>query len=120
MPSGYFETVERGHDRTETRRYWTLGELGGVGQARRWKGLNVIGRGQSIREQDGRTSKEYRYDIGSIGSIGNDAQRFAAAVRGYWGVENDLHWSLDIAFREIESPPEVAFFTLNGTWLGLY
>jgi len=100
VQSDYFETVERGHGRTETRRYWTLGELGGVEQARRWKGLNVIGMVQSIREQDGRTSNEYRY---YIGSIGNDARRFAAAVRGHWGVENDLHWSLDIAFREDES-----------------
>ena len=55
---------------------------------------------QSIRELDGHTSSEYRY---YIGSIGNDAQRFAKAVRGHWGVENDLHWSLDVSFREDES-----------------
>ena len=100
VQSDYFETVERGHGRTETRRYWTLGELGDVEPARRWKGLNVIGMVQSIREQDGHSSSEYRY---YIGSIGNDAKRFATAVRGHWGVENDLHWSLDIAFREDES-----------------
>ena len=100
VQSDYFETVERGHGRTETRRYWTLGELGDVEPARRWKGLNVIGMVQSIRERDGHTSSEYRY---YIGSIGNDAKRFATAVRGHWGVENDLHWSLDIAFREDES-----------------
>ena len=100
LQSDYFETVERGHGRSETRRYWTLGELDSVEQAGRWKGFNVIGMVQSIREQDGRTSSEYRY---YIGSIGNDARRFATAVRGHWGVENDLHWSLDIAFREDDS-----------------
>ena len=38
-----------------------------------------------------------------IGSIGGDAQRFAWAVRNHWGIENRLHWCLDIAFREDES-----------------
>jgi len=98
--SDYFETVERGHGRCETRRYWTLAELDGIDRKDQWKQLNVVGMVQSIREQDGHTSSEYRY---SIGSIGNDAQRFATAVRGHWGVENDLHWSLDISFREDES-----------------
>lgn len=100
VESDYCETVERGHGRTETRRYWTLGTLDGIDQKDRWKNLNVVGMVQSIREQDGRTSSEYRYYIGSIGS---DAQRFAKAVRAHWGVENDLHWSLDIALCEDES-----------------
>ena len=87
VQSDHFETVERGHGRSETRRYWTFGELDGIDQKSQWKGLNVVGMVQSIREQDGHTSSEYRY---YIGSIGNDAQRFAKAVRGHWGVENDL------------------------------
>jgi predicted transposase YbfD/YdcC len=52
------------------------------------------------REVDGQPSTEYRFYIGSIGT---DAARFARAVRGHWGIENDLHWSLDVAFREDES-----------------
>jgi len=100
VPSDYFETVERGHGRCETRRYWTLAELERIERKDQWKQLNVLGMVQSIREQDGHTRSEYRY---YIGSIGNDAQRFAKAVRGHWGVENDLHWSLDISFREDES-----------------
>jgi predicted transposase YbfD/YdcC len=55
---------------------------------------------QSIREQAGHTSSEYSYYIASIGT---DARRFATAVRGRWGVKNNLHWSLDISFREDES-----------------
>jgi len=100
MESDFFETVERGHGRVDTRRYWTLGELDGIAQVGQWKNLNVIGMVQSIREQAGHTSNEYRYYIASIGT---DARRFATAVRGHWGVENNLHWSLDIAFREDES-----------------
>jgi predicted transposase YbfD/YdcC len=96
VQSDYFETVERGHGRCETRRYWTLGDLDGIARKDQWKKLNAVGMVQSIRELDGRTSDEYRY---YILSTGNDAQRFATAVRGHWGVENDLHWSLDVSFR---------------------
>jgi predicted transposase YbfD/YdcC len=99
VESNYYETLDHGHGRRETRRYWTLGQLDGIDQKDQWKNLNVVGMVQSIREQDGKTSSEYRY---YIASIGNDAQRFAKAVRAHWGVENDLHWSLDISFREDE------------------
>ena len=56
--------------------------------------------GQAGLVDDGKPSTEYRFYIGSIGT---DAGRFARAVRGHWGIENDLHWSLDVAFREDES-----------------
>jgi len=94
------ETSARNHGRVETRRYRTLGNLEGVPRSALWKGLNMIGMVESQREVDGKTSTEYRFYIGSIGS---DAARFARAVRGHWGIENDLHWSLDVAFREDES-----------------
>jgi predicted transposase YbfD/YdcC len=94
------ETSARNHARVETRRYRTLGNLEGVPRSALWKGLNMIGMVESQREVDGKTSTEYRFYIGSIGT---DAARFARAVRGHWGIENDLHWSLDVAFREDES-----------------
>jgi predicted transposase YbfD/YdcC len=94
------ETVERGHGRRETRRYRTLGTLEGVSRAPLWKGLNLLGMVESQREVAGKVSIEVRYYIGSIGT---DAERFARAVRGHWGIENDLHWRLDVAFREDES-----------------
>jgi predicted transposase YbfD/YdcC len=100
VQSDHFETVERGHGRCKTRRYWTLGELDAIEQKEQWTKLNTIGMVQSIREIDGHTSSEYRY---YIASTGKDAQRFATAIRGHWGVENDLHWSLDVSFREDDS-----------------
>ncbi len=100
METDFFETSERGHGRTERRRYWTLTDLDGLGHAGKWAGLDMSGMVESQRERDGKSSIEYRY---YIGSIGKDAQRFAKAARAHWGVENDLHWSLDVSFREDES-----------------
>lgn len=100
MVTDYHETSERGHGRVETRRYWTLGNLDGVSEAKHWKDLDMIGMVQAEREYDRKTSSEYRFYIGSIGT---DAKRFANAVRSHWAVENNLHWSLDVAFREDDS-----------------
>lgn len=100
LDTDFYETHERGHGRVEQRRYWTLGNTDSLTQAALWAGLNMVGMVESIRECDGKSSCEYRFYIGSIGT---DAKQFAHAVRAHWGVENRLHWSLDIAFREDES-----------------
>jgi len=54
----------------------------------------------TTREINGRQSTDIRY---CIASLPPDAQQFAHALRGHWGVENSLHWVMDIAFREDES-----------------
>jgi predicted transposase YbfD/YdcC len=100
MPSDYVETVEQGHGRRETRRYRTLGDLHGVARSSLWKAMNMIGMVESERELNGKITRETRFYIGSIGT---DAATFARAVRAHWGIENSLHWSLDMAFREDES-----------------
>jgi predicted transposase YbfD/YdcC len=100
LPSQVVETVEQGHGRRERRRYRTLGQLGDLSNAAAWQGLNMLGMVESECERDGKITRETRYYIGSIGL---DAQTFAGAARGHWGIENSLHWSLDVAFREDES-----------------
>lgn len=97
VASEFVETLEHGHGRVETRRYRTLGDLSGVPRSALWEGLDMIGMVESHREIDGKGSRECRFYIGSIGT---DAERFARAVRAHWSIENDLHWSLDVAFRE--------------------
>ena len=100
MESEFMETVEHGHGRSETRRYRTLGDLSEVPRSALWRGMNMIGMVESQRTVDGKTSCETRFFIGSIGT---DATCFARAVRDHWGIENELHWTLDVAFREDDS-----------------
>lgn len=99
LDAEFIETVERGHGRVETRRYRTLGDLSGVPRSGVWEAMNMIGMVESRREVAGKVTLETRYYIGSIGT---SAARFARAARGHWGVENGLHWNLDISFREDE------------------
>lgn len=97
MDSSFLETHEHGHGRTETRRYRTLGDLSAVPRSALWEGMNMIGMVESERTLDGNTTHETRFYIGSIGT---DVTCFARAVRSHWGIENELHWCLDVAFRE--------------------
>ena len=93
----YHETLDADHGRVEIRRYWTVDELGWLADKAKWKGLNLIGMVEAERHVGEQVSVERRY---YIASIGNEAVRFAHAVRGHWGIENQLHWSLDVAFNE--------------------
>ncbi|NEV64061.1 ISAs1 family transposase [Thiorhodococcus minor] len=98
VASEVLETTEQGHGRREeTRRYRTLGDLSGVPRSALREGMNMIGMVESERALTGKTTRETRF---SIGSIGTDVETFAQAVRGHWGVENQLHWSLDVSFNE--------------------
>lgn len=93
----YHEDIDAGHGRIETRRAWTVGDIDWLEGKDQWKGLNVIGMVEATREIDSKSSTERRF---YIGSIENDAETLGNAVRAHWGIENSLHWSLDVTFRE--------------------
>ncbi len=97
----FFETVEKGHGRVEIRRYWTMANVEFLIDSEQWVGLKSIGMVESKRTFAGETTSEIRYYLNSFPS---DAQMFAHAVRSHWGVENCLHWVLDVAFREDDCP----------------
>jgi len=93
------ETVEKDHGRVERREYRIVAEAS-FEACGEWGGLRAVGMVQSERTTAEGTSRETRYYICSRMM---SAQAFAAAVRGHWGVENGLHWALDVVFREDDS-----------------
>lgn len=96
----YHQTVNGGHGRIEKRQCWvisgdiSLSFLRNYGQ---WAGLQTIVMIQSERHVDGEVSRKTSY---FISSLANDARQILAAKRSHWGIENKVHWVLDVSFRE--------------------
>ena len=95
-----YQTVEKDHGRLETRRYYQSDQLDWFADRAKWEGLKSVGMVQSIREVEGKTTVEWRYYLSSL-PLG--VETFARAVRGHWGVENKVHWVMDVCFREDQS-----------------
>ncbi len=93
----YEEELDKGHGRLETRRYWVSDVLQSLPDTHKWKGLKSIGMVERECLEADVKSIERHYFINSIPA---DAKRFANAVRGDWGVENPLHWRLDVVFGD--------------------
>lgn len=103
IPHGYAKTVHKGHGRIEIRECWTLDDFESLDFVRQdgdWKNLRSLVMVQAERRIGLKVSRETRYFIASLESNPRLALR---AVRQRWGIENELHWVLDIAFREDES-----------------
>jgi predicted transposase YbfD/YdcC len=92
-----WDTVEKGHGRQEQRSCLILSNPVGIRNVKAWEGLKVIGMCISEREVQGEWSEEVRYFIGSRKM---SAQEYGTALRKHWGIENNLHWHLDITFGE--------------------
>jgi len=96
MENDTHETSERKHGRETTRHYHILlnPEFESKSQ---WEGLQVIGKCYSEGLRDGKPTQEVRYFIGSRKA---GAKVYGNALRGHWGIENQLHWQLDVSFGE--------------------
>ena len=92
-----YETRERGHGREEYRCYTVLHNTAGLRNAEAWTKLTTIGMCYSERTVQGVSSEEVRYFIGSKKA---NAKVYGKALRNHWGIENALHWQLDVTFDE--------------------
>lgn len=90
-------TAEKGHGRVEQRTYYLCPVPEDLPDRARWPHLKAIGIAASQVKRGGKTCEEVRYYVLSRYVSG---RRFAEAVRGHWGIENRLHWQLDVTFRE--------------------
>jgi len=104
------ETVEKDHGRLETRRYYQSAELDWFADRAKWEGLRSVGMVEAVREVNGKTTTERRYYLSSLSL---DVATFARAVRGHWGVENKLHWVMDVCFREDQSRARTGYAAEN-------
>jgi predicted transposase YbfD/YdcC len=102
MAVSRFETLEKDHGRIETRSYTWVDKLQWMEPSVRgnWRQLAGVGMVERQREMNGKISIERTFYIGTKGVT--SAKSLANAARGHWGVENRLHWVLDVTFREDE------------------
>jgi predicted transposase YbfD/YdcC len=104
------ETVEKDHGRLEIRRYYQSDRLDWFADRAKWEGLRSVGMVESVREVDGRTTVERRYYLTSLPL---SVETFARAVRSHWGVENKVHWVMDVCFREDQSRVRAGYAAEN-------
>jgi len=90
---------ESGHHRVESRTLWQFpaAQVFSPDQQRDWAGLQSLVVVQSHRRLWNKDTSELRYFLSSLAV---DAQAFASYIRAHWGIENQLHWCLDVVFNE--------------------
>jgi predicted transposase YbfD/YdcC len=100
----FYQTVDGDHGRIETRRVLVSDEVEALGPdiAAAWRGLGCVVQIESVREVLGKAMPEVERRLYVSSIRGCDAARMADLVRGHWSVENNLHWQLDVSFREDE------------------
>lgn len=99
IPYSYYEEIDKDHGRLEKRCYWVVegNAIEWLPQKEQWKGLNSLCAVRSERRIGGQVTVETRY---FISSLAGDAKRLAGCIRSHWGIENSLHYVLDVSFGE--------------------
>ena len=93
----YHATVDGDHGRIEIRKYWITSDIDWLGAKASWANLHSLGMGEARRAHGEKVEIERRYYLVSFPA---DGVRFSEAVRQHWGVENKLHWVLDVSCAE--------------------
>ena len=107
-----YQSRDLGHGRIELRKCEVVDQLRFLDDRDDWQDLKSIARVSSrrINKQSGKESVETRYYITSLKP---DAQIISQSVRWHWAVENNLHWSLDVIFKEDASLKKKDHSALN-------
>jgi len=103
IPHSYAKMVNKDHGRIEIRQCWTISDpeyLANIRDLKRWEGIQTLVMILSERRIEEEIEVQDRYFISSLES---NAEKTLRAKRSYWGIENRLHWVLDIAFNEDRS-----------------
>lgn len=98
----YDRRVESGHHRREIRQVWAVrvAQLGQLYQQQQWAGLKTVLMVVRVRHLWNKTTREVQFYLSSLPC---DAQRLGRVIRQHWGIENQLHWVLDVTFGEDDS-----------------
>jgi predicted transposase YbfD/YdcC len=106
----YLPSPEKGHSRIEQRSICVCSALDWLPQAQTWPGLKSIIEVLSEREVTGKKTSEIRYYFSSRRAT---AKEFAEWIRGHWSIENQLHWVLDVIFKEDVAQAKSGFIAEN-------
>jgi predicted transposase YbfD/YdcC len=109
-----YEEVVKGHGRVDRLTYYQMAAPDELLNGNKWRGLKSVGIAIRISEKDGNETSDVRYYISSTRV---SVKRFAERVRGHWGIENSLHWCLDVTFREDDSRLRNRHAADNLAWL---
>ena len=98
-PASADDHITKDHGRIEQRRCTVIDDLDPLDEAAGWDSMSSVVRIETVREtlSTGKKAQETRYYISSLRA---DAKRFNSLIRGHWGIENKLHWVLDVNFNE--------------------
>ena len=97
----HIEHLEKDHGRIEYRRYWQSDDIDWFADKEQWAGLKSFAMVERVSETaDGKVQTDRRYYISSLKM---NPELISEAIRSHWGVENNVHWCLDVVFGEDQS-----------------
>ena len=100
VPHDYATTLNKGHGRIERRECWSVSDpacLEYLSTGKDWPGLRSVVKVVGRRETETGATVQSKYYINSLAA---PAEQLLGAARAHWSIENSLHWSLDVTFRE--------------------